>query len=304
MDKLNWFKFTPSDWVMGKIQRTPEITQARFMRLICLYWNKECCLSVEDAEIEIDKDHLDLLISKKIIKSDGQFLNIQFLDEQFLGITEEKGFKSKSGLVGNLKRWHKSIYDDYCQGKIDLETAISMSKPSHPDRTPIAEQSQIIADKIRLDKIRDTYINNSLMSEIKISDDEKFFIVKGKEIEPKGNDIQYFRIAEAYRRIFIKNLTEKQAPCANQRNAKFSTYVNPIKHMIEIDEVSIDQIRDASNYLKSKEGEFWKSNILSTKKLREKISVLLAKKNEVKSNTQKGDFKDIPVPDPNKRNKI
>ena len=65
MDKLQWFKFTPSDWMMGKIQRCPEITQARFMRLCCLYWNKECLLSIEDAEIEIDKEHLDILIAKK-----------------------------------------------------------------------------------------------------------------------------------------------------------------------------------------------------------------------------------------------
>ena len=79
MDKLQWFKFTPTDWIMGKIQRCPEITQARFMRLICLYWNKECVLSYEDAEIEIDKEHLDILISKKIIKIEDNFLLIEFL---------------------------------------------------------------------------------------------------------------------------------------------------------------------------------------------------------------------------------
>jgi len=68
MDKLQWFKFAPSDWMMGKIQRCPEVTQARFLRLSCLYWNKECNLSYEDAEIEIDQEHLDVLIKKKIIK--------------------------------------------------------------------------------------------------------------------------------------------------------------------------------------------------------------------------------------------
>ena len=59
MDKLQWFKFRPSDWMMGKIMRCDEITQARYMRLVCLYWNKGCDLSYEDAEIEIDKKHLN-----------------------------------------------------------------------------------------------------------------------------------------------------------------------------------------------------------------------------------------------------
>ena len=83
MEKLTWFKFVISDWMMGKIQKCPEVTQARFLRLCCLYWNKECMLTVEDAEIEIDEEHLHILIGKKImfIDNDG-FVRIKFLDEQ------------------------------------------------------------------------------------------------------------------------------------------------------------------------------------------------------------------------------
>lgn len=88
MDKLTWFKFVISDWMMGKIQKCPEVTQARFMRLCCLYWNKECKLSYEDADIEIDKEHLDILINKKIIISDSDFIKIKFLDEQSNDVNE------------------------------------------------------------------------------------------------------------------------------------------------------------------------------------------------------------------------
>jgi hypothetical protein len=103
MDKLQWFKFTPTDWIMGKIQRCPEITQARFMRLICLYWNKECLLSYEDAEIEIDKEHLDILLLKKIIKIENDFLIIDFLNEQMENISET----SQKRREAVLKRWEK-----------------------------------------------------------------------------------------------------------------------------------------------------------------------------------------------------
>ena len=68
----------PTDWMMGRIQRCPEVTQARFMRLCCLYWNKECKMLIEDAEIEIDKEHLDILIAKKIILTNDLYINISF----------------------------------------------------------------------------------------------------------------------------------------------------------------------------------------------------------------------------------
>jgi uncharacterized phage protein (TIGR02220 family) len=93
---------------MGKIQRCPEITQARFMRLICLYWNKECLLSFEDAEIEIDKEHLDILINKKIVKVEDTFLIIDFLNEQ-LGCIAETSEKRRKAV---LLRWAKVKQND------------------------------------------------------------------------------------------------------------------------------------------------------------------------------------------------
>jgi len=103
MDKLQWFKFAPSDWMMGKIMRCDEITQARYMRLVCLYWNKECNLSFEDAEIEIDEEYLDVLIKKKIVKVADDFIYIEFLDEQMEGISET----SEKRREAVNKRWAK-----------------------------------------------------------------------------------------------------------------------------------------------------------------------------------------------------
>jgi len=103
MDKLQWFKFAPSDWSMGKIRRCPEVTQARFIMLCCLYWNKECELSIEDARIEVDDEHYDVLLKKKVIKEVGVNIFIAFLDEQMLGITELSKSKSKAAKA----RWDK-----------------------------------------------------------------------------------------------------------------------------------------------------------------------------------------------------
>lgn len=103
MDKLQWFKFNPTDWIMGKIQRCPDITQARFMRLICVYWNKGCVLSVDDSEVEIDKEHLDILISKKVLKQEKGFIKIDFLDEQIDKINDI----SQKARESAKARWEK-----------------------------------------------------------------------------------------------------------------------------------------------------------------------------------------------------
>lgn len=104
MEKLQWFKFNYTDWMMGKIQRCPEITQARFLRLCCLYWNKETNLNIKDAIIEIEKEHFDILLNKNIIKCDEEHIFIDFLDEQYKDILANSKEKSKAAKA----RWMKS----------------------------------------------------------------------------------------------------------------------------------------------------------------------------------------------------
>lgn len=150
-------------------------------------------------------------------------------------------------------------------------------------------------------KQEDKILNNSLLSEIKISDDKKFFLVKGIQIEIENNFLDYYKTALGFQKLFIKNLKEKNSPFANQLKSTFKNYIYPIKLMIEKDGVTFQQLRDAYNFLNSPEGEFWKSNILSTKKLREQLSVLLAKKNTKVISLQK---QEQFIPDPNNRKRF
>jgi len=167
MEKLVWFKFSPRDWVMGKIQRCPEVTQARFIRLCCLYWNKECCISLEDAEIEIDKEHLDILISKKVILVENDFIKINFLDENFEKSEGKTNKLSTSGKIGNLKKHKPELYKRFENKEITLEEALELQKNkvatlSPPDNYPIATQSQIVAEKRRGEESREDKNINSL----------------------------------------------------------------------------------------------------------------------------------------------
>lgn len=128
------------------------------------------------------------------------------------------------------------------------------------------EENSLINKPINHKKENNKTTNNTLLSEIDISDLEL-------------NEVEYFEIAKAFQELFIKNLKEAKAPTLHQEKAKFKSYVDPIRLMIEKDGVTKDQLTTVWKYLSSSEGEFWKSNILSTKKLREKFSQLSIKAN-------------------------
>lgn len=114
MDKLQWFKFSPGDWTMGRISKLPIEIQGAYIRLCCIYWNKECQLSVDDAKLELldIPEAYDQLLRYGIIKHIGAtallkeaglvegLIRIDFLDEQFEKIMEQKSKLSIAGKKG------------------------------------------------------------------------------------------------------------------------------------------------------------------------------------------------------------
>jgi len=104
MEKLPWFKFSPSDWMMGKIQYCSEITKCKFIYLCCVYWNNETELSCEDAEVIMDKEHYDTLVSKRIIKVIDGMVEISFLKNQYHG-NQDVAEKRRQAAIA---RWEQS----------------------------------------------------------------------------------------------------------------------------------------------------------------------------------------------------
>ena len=103
MEKMQWFKFSISEWKMGKIQRCKPEAKSAFMELCCLYWINETKLSIEDAIIECDEDNYQNLLSKKVIKEVDGYVKIYFLDEQFENVLD----KSEKARESVKKRWLK-----------------------------------------------------------------------------------------------------------------------------------------------------------------------------------------------------
>ena len=67
---------------MGRISRQPAEVQVAFIRLCCVYWNAECEMSTDHAELEAD-GHLERLLQTRLVESNGPSVFIKFLDLQW-----------------------------------------------------------------------------------------------------------------------------------------------------------------------------------------------------------------------------
>ena len=136
MDNLKWFKFSPSHWFMGRIQRCSEVSQARFMRLCCIYWTNECVMSIEDAEIELGDDEFKQLLKLRIIEEDNGSLVIKFLDEQYSECIDISKLRSKAAIA----RWKKA------KAKEDNASALQVDASALQDNADKTRQDETILD--------------------------------------------------------------------------------------------------------------------------------------------------------------
>lgn len=109
---------------------------------------------------------------------------------------------------------------------------------------------------------------------VSVNDNEK----KYKNIllsELKNSDFdnpEYFEITISFYELFKFNLIEKGASTSRIEKAKGS-WIDSIRLLIENDKYKIEDLREVFEFLKV--NDFWKKNILSTSKLREKFETLL-----------------------------
>lgn len=96
-----WFKFNVTKWMLGRIQRLSFAHHGAFLRLLCLYWDKEGEISLEDAELECTTELFADLLKYKIVKKSKEFVQIDFMDE----LLAEKGDASNQKRDAALERW-------------------------------------------------------------------------------------------------------------------------------------------------------------------------------------------------------
>ena len=106
MKQLPWFKFSPADWMMGRISRQSCEVQVAFLRLCCIYWNAECEMTVEHAELECD-GYFDRLVALKMVEVIGDKIGIKFLDIQFNEGRQKREKMSNAGKASAEQRFNE-----------------------------------------------------------------------------------------------------------------------------------------------------------------------------------------------------
>lgn len=171
-----------------------------------------------------------------------------------------------------LKSEHKTTritvcnYDTY-QGERNADET-QMKRERNADETqmtPIKECKELKNEKNKEYK-------NILLSKIDIFDFPEL-------------KFEYLEIALSFQELFKSNLTEAKASTVTVEKAKGS-WIDDVRMMVEVDKVKVEDLREIFKFLKK--DQFWKQNILSTKKLREKYPQLKMKING--ESKQTGEF--------------
>lgn len=105
---LQWFKFSPLDWMTGRIRKESAKVQIAFLELMCQYWKNDCQMTKSQAELEIG-DAIQPLIKKQLIKVSGDYIKIQFLDEQMVSIDETSAQRSNAAKSRWIKEHSKTM---------------------------------------------------------------------------------------------------------------------------------------------------------------------------------------------------
>jgi len=188
----------------------------------------------------------------------------------------------------NLKR-NINQYDNRCKtsaqnGKLGGRPP-KMEKPKNNLNNLNKPLSDIVSDTDSVlvsDTVSENDIEKPIKSKVKnskFSTDYKKRLLSELENADFENEKyhEYLKIAKSFQQLFIFNLKEAGATFKIQEKMK-GDCVDDIRLMIESDGCTIEQFRQVFEFLKT--DKFWKSNILSTGKLRKQFSkLIITKKN-------------------------
>ena len=75
-------------------------------------------------------------------------------------------------------------------------------------------------------------------------------------------ELEYFKIAVSFWKLIKSSLSELNISGGEIENAKYKTWVDPIRLLFETDKRTVDEFREVFSFLQK--DEFWKAQIRST----------------------------------------
>jgi len=161
--------------------------------------------------------------------------NGETFNKQLLNFSEKYQIKKEKN-AKRISEWRKN--------QADIE---NVTRYEHVCNTPKEKKS----------KVNRSNYKTSLLSDLKKSD---------------FDNSKYFDVTIAFFELFKKNLIEAGASTSQIEKSK-DTWIDHIRLMYEVDKQTSESVTKVFEFLQK--DEFWKKNILSTKKLREQFNKLL-----------------------------
>ncbi len=110
---LPYFKFYPSQWMMGDITLQDYKVQGVFVNIAAYYWQKECSLTLAMLKQKFSNasEEIEILKNSGIIshKNQSDFISIKFLNEQNNELTILHEKRVKAGSLGGKAKLKPSL---------------------------------------------------------------------------------------------------------------------------------------------------------------------------------------------------
>jgi len=137
--ELPFFKFYPSEWLIGKISFQPLEIQGAFTQCVCMYWQNNCVLRSSDVDFRIGQDNLKKLIDLGFISEDENGLNIKFLKEQYSDFDGVRKVRAEAGAKGgkaNAKQTEANAKQNEAEKRRDREDKEKEKKREEEIKAP------------------------------------------------------------------------------------------------------------------------------------------------------------------------
>ena len=159
---LPYFKFFCSEWSDGDITLENYEIQGLFINICSYYWSNNCELELSKLNKRFKNDfNIETLIENNIIKINGSFISISFLDKQLIEREQQSALKSKGG---------KASAEAKRLLKIQHQANTSSTENQHMLKSCSTESQLLRKDKIREEEIRKENNNDRIFSELIISE--------------------------------------------------------------------------------------------------------------------------------------
>jgi hypothetical protein len=159
---LPYFKFFCSEWSDGDITLENYEIQGLFINICSYYWSNNCELELSKLKKRFKNDfNIETLIENNIIKINGNFISISFLDKQLIEREEQSALKSKGG---------KASAEAKRLLKIKQQVNTSSTENQQVLKSCSTEIQLLRKDKIIEEEIRKENNNDRIFSELIISE--------------------------------------------------------------------------------------------------------------------------------------